>query len=425
MRSSRALGALKYRNFRFFWFGQVISLIGYWMQVTALSWLVWRLTRSGTVLGAVAFAANLPVLLLGYYSGLLVDRCDRRRLVFWAQVVDMALAFVAAWLTYTGSIRVWHIVGLSMLGGLNHTIEIPARQTFFMDMVGRDDLMSAIALNSAAFNVSRVIGPTIAGLCLGTITEAGCFFVNGVSFLALIGALAAMDFPSTRATNPPHVQTGPWAGLRYIGQHSEMRTLLATIAVTNLLIAPFTTHLLPVFIDQILGRKADALGLYIASFGFGALTGGFVTASRERSALSPRLAMRGLVGFSLAILCLSFAPGFWAGLVLLMITGYMMITQTSTTNNYLQSHAPDGLRGRIVAAYTTTFVGLLPIGCLILGRACDLIGIRSTMRIGSVTCLVWALVRHQGLPEESAQDPDEPPSPSEVQTPPESSLEIP
>ncbi|MBI4860899.1 MAG: MFS transporter [Candidatus Riflebacteria bacterium] len=393
----RAFAAFQHRTFLIFWLGQLGSLIGSWMQITALSWLVYRLTHSAWVLGTVALAGNLPVLLLGYLAGSLVDRGDRLRLILWAQAAEMVLAFVTAGLTYCGAIQVWHIMVLSVLAGVLHAVEVPARQTFFMDLVGREHLMSAIALNSVAFNLARVIGPTIAGLLLFWITEAGCFLLNGLSFLAVIGSLLAIASRVRTTRSEPAARGGPWDGLRHIFRHPEMRSLLIMVATANLLCTPFFTHLLPVYVGKVLGEGADTLGLFTASFGLGALLGGLATASRDPGTLSAILAVQGFAAMSLTVSCLAFFPGYYSGMVLLVFTGVAMLTQMATTNNYLQTRAPDDLRGRIVAAYTTTFIGLMPFGSLFMGWIADRIGVRSAIMLGSLICFASAVAHYWRL----------------------------
>ena len=392
----RALAALSHRDFRNFWFGQVISLVGTWMHQTAMAWLVWRLTHQATLLGVMAFAGNLPVLLLGFPAGALVDRFERRRLVLVAQVFEMVLAFLTAWLAWSGAVQVWHLVVIAVLLGTSTAIEVPARQTLLMDLVGREHLMSAIALNSASFSGSRVIGPALAGLLLSRITEAGCFLVNGFSFLGALLALAAMR-PGGNAGGRMSAALAPWDGLRYVRSRPEMVTLITMVGAANLFGIPYT-QMLPVFVGKVLGLKEDALGFFQAAVGVGALSGVMLAASRDPRELHPRLAAHGFLGFSLALCAFALFPGYHRGLVLLALLGFAGSTQMSTTNNYLQTQAPDALRGRVVALYTTTFIGLYPIGCLAMGSAADHFGVQVTVGTGATVCGLIAFAASRTLP---------------------------
>ena len=402
--SSGAFAALGVREFRFFWIGMVVSLVGTMLHQTALNWLVWRLTHSALLLGLVGFAGNLPVLLFGLFAGTLIDRYDRRQLVMLAQIADMLLAFGCAWLTWAGIIRIEHILAIAFAGGLLHVVEVPARQTFLMDLVGRRHLMSAIALNSAAFNAARVFGPALAAVFLATISEAGCFFLNGLSFLALIAALAAIRPASGAAAHASRVapEGGALDGLRFIAAHPGMRNLLLMVVTANLFAVPYH-QMLPMFIEHELHGGARELGVFSACFGLGAMTGGLFAASRDRTGLSPRLAGRAAQFFCGALFLMACFPGHLLGMALALVMGLAMVTQMATTNNYLQCHAPDGLRGRIVACYTTTVIGCFPIGCLLMGFLADRLGVRAALGLGGLIGLTNALLMFPRLSDSPGQ----------------------
>ena len=392
----RALAALGHRDFRRFWFGQVVSLVGGWMHQTAMAWLVWRLTHDAALLGVMGFVGNVPVLLLGFPAGAMVDRFERRRLVLIAQSFEMVLALFTAWLAWSGHVQVWHLVVIAGLFGTSTAIEVPARQTLLMDLVGREHLLSAIALNSASFSTSRVIGPALAGLLLSRITEAGCFLINGLSFLGALLALASMK-PAGGAGGRMAAAYAPWDGLRYVRRRPEMVALIAQVGAANLFGLPYT-QFLPVFVGGVLGLREDTLGMFQASVGCGALLAVLVAASRDPSTLTPRLASRGFLGFAVALCLFALYPGYLRGCLLLMVIGFCGSTQMATTNNYLQTQAPEALRGRVVALYTTTFIGLFPLGCLALGQVARRAGVQLTVACGAIVCAMIATALLHRLP---------------------------
>jgi MFS family permease len=434
-RAARAFAALRHRSFRLFWAGQLVSLTGGWMHQTALQWLVFRLTGSAASLGLVGFAANIPVLVLGFPSGVLVDRLDRRRIVLWSMVGQMALALLIAWLTFSGLVRFEHVIVLAVAVGVLSALEVPARQTLFMDLVGRADLMSAIALNSTAFAATRVVGPSLAGLLLSRISEGACFLVNGVSFLAIVLALVAIGRMPARERSerpcgkdpqhpppeaapsgapPPAGLTGAteategvgsgglWEGVRHVAAQPVMRRLILMVALANLCAIPYI-QLLPVYVARVLHRGPEVLGLFSGCVGLGALAGGLLAASRPRSGLSPRLAWRGFLGLSVFLLGFAVSGGLASGMALLAAIGFSVATQMATTNNYLQVHAPERLRGRVVAVYTTTFIGLFPIGSLALGWLAEAHGVQAALASGALACLIAALAVYPTLPAAPAQ----------------------
>lgn len=400
----RALAALSHRDFRHFWIGQVVSLVGGWMHQTAMAWLVWRLTHSEVLLGVMGFAGNLPVLLLGFPAGALIDRVERRQLVLIAQTFEMCLALLTAWLAYTGHVQVWHLITIAVLMGTSTAVEVPARQTLLMDLVGREDLLSAIALNSAAFSASRVVGPALAGIFLSQITEAGCFLINGVSFMVPILALLSMK-PQGGAGGRMAAAFAPWDGVRYVRTRPEMAALVAMVGAANVFGIPYT-QFLPVFVGKVLKLQEDSLGFFQASLGCGALLAVLTAASRDPRQLTPRLAARGFLAFGTLLCLFAVYPGFTQGCILLMLTGFAWSTQTATTNNYLQTQTPDALRGRVVAVYTTTFIGLFPIGCLIMGHIADRIGVQLTVACGALVCTMVATALLPWLPPEVPAPPD-------------------
>jgi MFS family permease len=393
---SRTFAALKHRGYRLFLTGQIISLVGTWIHQTALSWLVYRLTGSAAILGLIGFVGNIPVLILGLFAGALVDRHDRKRIVLMAQIGEMFIAATTCFLTWHGLIQVWHIIGLALLMGIFTAVEVPARQTLFMDLVGREDLPSAIGLNSAAYNTARVVGPVTAGLMVDTFGEAVCFLIDALTFVAVIIALLMIeDLPPPRIL-PHGTPLAPFDGLRYIFARREMATSLAMIALANLLAIPFH-QLLPAFVSRVMNGTSKTLGRYSAAIGVGALIGGLLVATVPPERLSPRVAGKGLLVYSASLCCVALYHYQPVNIALLVLAGLALITQTGTTNNYLQSRAPEMLRGRIVASFTTTFIGLYPIGCLMMGHAADYFGIAHAVAGATALCFVSTLLLYPFL----------------------------
>jgi len=393
-----ALRALRHRNFRLFFGGQLASLIGTWMQNIAQSWLVYRLTGSSLLLGAVGFAGQIPVFLVAPIGGATADRNNRHRLVIATQVASMLLAFVLAGLTLGGKVQVWHVFVLAALLGVVNSFDIPARQSFLVDMVGRDDLMNAIALNSAMFNGARIIGPAIAGVLVASIGEGWCFFVNAVSYLAVIIGLFMMRVEAPRrlaADGPPlqHIIEG----FRFVRRTGPIRTLLLLLGLVSVAAMPYSV-LMPVFADRILNGGARGLGILMGATGIGALLGALTLASRS--------GLRGLGlwiawscgGFGASLILFALSRHFWLSTALLIPVGFCMMIDLSASNTLIQAIVPDELRGRIMAAYSMMLMGMGPFGALLAGALADRIGAPVTVALGAVACVGGAILFATRLP---------------------------
>lgn len=400
---SGAFRALRHRNFRLFFAGQLISLIGTWMQSVAQAWLVYRLTGSPVLLGTVAFVSQVPVFFLATVGGIVADRHPKRRVVVATQTVSMLLAFLLAGLTLTHLVQVWHIIVLASLLGVVNAFDIPARQAFFVEIVGKEDLQSAIGLNSSIFNGARIIGPTIAGILVATIHEGWCFFINGLSFVAVIVALLMMQVeepktsPGTRKALHEALE-----GFRYALGSPTIFSLLLLVGLVSIVGVPYTV-LMPIFADRILHGGARALGLLMGATGVGAVMGALTLAMRRGVRGLGRLAAVAAGGFGASLVLFSFSHWLALSMILLIPVGYFVMLQMAATNTLLQSMSPDHLRGRIMALYSMMFMGMMPVGSLGAGFAADRLGAARTLALGGAACVAGAFVFARRLPSLRAE----------------------
>lgn len=392
MKLPATLRALQYRNFQLFFSGQLISLIGTWMQNVAQAWLVYRLTGSSVLLGAIGFAGQIPVFLFSPAAGIVADRRSRHRVVIATQCASMLLAFALAALTLTHTVKIWHIFALSALLGFVNAFDIPARQAFIVEMVGKGDLMNAIALNSSMFNASRVVGPAIAGILVANIGEGWCFFANAVSYIAVIIGLLVM--PVERRAPAP--QTGsPLAhiaeGFRFVTHNTPVHALLMLLGVVSLTGMPYAV-LMPIFADRILHGGATALGWLMGASGVGALAGALLLASRrDLKGLGMWVAVSA-AGFGAGLTAFSLSRSFWLSAVILVPVGFAMMIEMGSSNTLIQSMVPDELRGRVMSVYSMMFMGMAPIGSLLAGAAAGRIGAPWTVAVGGIVCVCGAAV---------------------------------
>jgi MFS family permease len=392
------LRALRYRNFRLFFGGQIISLVGTWMQTIAQSWLVYRMTGSAALLGAVGFASQIPVFLLSPAGGIAADRYSRRNIVVATQISAMALASILAALTLFGRVRIWHIFVLSALMGVVNSFDIPARQAFLVEMVGRGDLMNAIALNSSMFNASRVVGPAVAGILVATIGEGWCFFANAVSYSAVIAGLLLMTVERRQPTQTPASPLENLAeGFRFVIANQPVRAILLLLGVVSITGMPYSV-LMPVFADQILHGGAKALGWLSAVTGIGAISAALLLASRtDLKGMGPWVA-RSALGFGASLLAFSCSRSLWLSALLLVPVGYSMMLEMGCSNTLLQTMSPDRLRGRVMAVYSMMFMGMAPVGSLLAGAAASRFGAPVTVGAAGAICMAAALLFHFQLP---------------------------
>jgi len=390
MKLPATLRALGYRNFQLFFGGQLISLIGTWMQNIAQAWLVYRLTGSSVLLGAVSFAGQIPVFFLAPLGGIVADRFSRRRVVIGTQTGSMLLAFALAALTLTRTVQVWHIFVLASLLGVVNAFDIPARQSFYVEMVGKADLMNAIALNSSMFNASRVIGPAIAGITVAVIGEGWCFFANAVSYIAVIIGLLLMNMEARSRGGPAKSPLADLVeGFRFVIGNIPVHAILMLLGVVSFAGMPYTV-LMPIYADRILHGGARALGGLMGCAGIGALAGALRLASRTKLKGLGRWPPVASFAFGATLIAFAWARVFWLSAAVLVPVGYSMMIEMAATNTLLQSMVPDELRGRVMAVYSMVFMGMAPFGALVAGLAAARIGAPWTVTASGVVCMVVA-----------------------------------
>jgi MFS family permease len=392
--SERASGAggtfraLRHRNFQLFFSGQIISLVGTWMQTVAQSWLIYRLTGSGALLGLLGFVGQMPIFVLSPLAGLVADRWPRQKVVIATQTASMSLAFILAALTMTHHILVWEIIVLATLLGIINAFDVPARQSFLIEMVGREDLLNAIALNSSMFNGARVAGPAIAGILVALVGEGWCFLLNGISYLAVIAGLFLM-----RIQKLPPVQDGVSPleklreGIRFARQTKPIRTILTLVALVSFMALPYTV-LMPIFAVKILHGGASAYGALMGAVGVGAMFGALALAMRQQLRGLGNIVAFSATGLGASLVLFSASHWYWVSMVILAISGFTMMMQFTASNTLIQAMVPDQLRGRVMSLYAMMFLGMTPFGSLLAGALADHIGAPVTVALGGlVSCL--------------------------------------
>ncbi len=392
-----ALRALRYRNYRLFFSGQLISLIGTWMQTVAQSWLVYRLTGQAAMLGLVAFSGQIPVFLLATLGGMAADRLRAHTLIVITQSSSLVLTLILALLTLTGHVHIWHIVAISLLLGVVNAFDIPARQVFVAQTVDRPDLMNAIALNSSMFNGARIIGPAVAGLLVASVGEGWCFLINSVSYVAVITGLLVMRLDAAHTRRAPAGEHSILEGFRFILGAHPVRDLLVLLGLMSLMGMPYSV-LMPIFADQILHGGAKALGLLMGISGVGALAGAFSLAlKRSPKGLGHWIAACAM-GFGAALIAFSLSRNLLFSVLIMLPLGYTFMVQMASTNTLIQMMIPDALRGRVMSVYSMMFMGMAPIGALLGGTLAHRLGAPLTVALGGGGCLAAGLVFALRLP---------------------------
>jgi MFS family permease len=389
---STRFGALRHRNFQLFIAGQLVSLIGTWMQSTAQLWLVYKLTNSAALLGVFGFANQIPILVLASVGGYVGDRYNRHLGVIWTQTASMILAFTLAALTFKHLLQVWHLILIAFLVGIVNAFDVPIRQAFLVQMVGKEDLPNAIALNSSMFNSARVIGPPIAGFVIAYVHEGWCFFLNGLSFLAVIVALLAMRIP--KFERKP-VQGSPvrnfLEGFRYAMKDMPTRSALLLLSVLSLFGLQYSVFL-PVFARDVLHHGALGFSVLLSTAGVGAALGALQFASRTNfTGMARWIAMMSVI-CSVCLIVFSESHVFWLSASVLFVVGFAATSLMAATNTTVQNRVPDELRGRVMAVYATMFMGVQPIGSLIAGGVAKHIGAPRTLLVFGVIVLLASLV---------------------------------
>jgi MFS family permease len=392
------LRALKHRNFQLFFGGQLISLIGTWMQNVAQSWLVYKLTGSSLLLGSVGFASQFPVFLASPLGGIAADRYNRQRVVIGTQIASMILAFILAGFTLANRITVAEIFILAALLGIVNAFDIPGRQAFLVEMVGKDDLINAIALNSSMFNGARIIGPAIAGILVAKIGEGWCFFANGISYIAVIIGLLLMRVQARHEFPEGSPLEHILEGFRFVRNTAPIRALLLLLGLVSLVAMPYTV-LMPIFADRILHGGARGLGILMGATGVGALLGALTLATRTGVYGLGRWVSFSCAGFGISLIVFAVSRNFWLSTVLLVPVGFCMMLQMSSSNTLIQAMVPDVLRGRVMSVYSMMFMGMAPFGALLGGLVADALGAPLAVNIGAVAALGGAVIFGLRLPK--------------------------
>ena len=385
--------SMKYRNYRLFYIGQGISLTGTWMQLIALSWLVYRMTNSALLLGLVGFAGQIPTFLLAPIAGVVADRYNRRRILIITQALAMIQAFILTGLVLSGNIAVWHIVVLSAILGLVNSFDIPVRHSFVVEMIdNRKDLGNAIALNSSLFNAARLIGPSIAGVLIALAGEGVCFLINAISYIAVISTLAAIRVPCRKSDIPhKHIFHELKEGFVYAFNFTPIKTILSILALVSLMGVPYQV-LMPVFVRDIFCRGPETLGFLMALSGAGALAGAIYLAARNSVAGLTRIIAFSSGIFGIGVMLFGVSTKILFSMPLLFIVGFAMMVQMAASNTILQSVVEEDKRGRVMSLYTMAFMGTVPLGSLMAGGLADKIGAPYTLLIGGACCVIGAFL---------------------------------
>jgi len=392
------LPALQYRNYRLFFGGQGISLIGTWMQRIAMWWLVYRLTNSPFLLGVVGFTGQIPIFLLTPFAGVLADRMNRQRVLVVTQTLAMIQALILALLVLAGAIAVWHIIFLSIFLGLIDAFDMPVRQSFMVEIVQTKDLGNAIALNSSIVNSAQLLGPSIAGILIAAMGEGVCFLLNAISYLFVIVSLLAMKITLKKMeTQNTHVLQGIREGFSYAFGFMPIRSILLLLALVSLIGMPFRV-VMPIFARDILHGGPHTLGFLMGSSGLGALGGSIYLASRKSVlGLEKWIALAASV-FGIGLIAFSLSRVFWLSLFLILLASFGVMVQFASSNTVLQTIVDEDKRGRVMSFYAMALRGMAPFGSLLAGGLAGKIGAPNTLMIGGVSCFLFALVFARKLP---------------------------
>lgn len=390
--------ALRHRNYRIYFTGLFISFIGTWMQTVAQSWLVYRLSGSAWMLGLVGFAGQVPVFLFAPFAGVIADRHNRRRIIIITQTLAMAQSLLLAALTLSGRITVGGVLALALVNGVINSFDMPTRQSFVAELVGRQDLMNAIALNSSMINSARIIGPAIAGIVVATLGEGLCFLLNGLSYIAVIAGLFAIKVTAaTTAERGGSVLGDLKEGFHFVARTRPIAALLLLVAFVSIAGMPYIV-LMPIFADRVLGGGAGALGLLLGGAGVGALGGALSLASRDRVRGLGRVVAISVAVFGTMLMLFSLSRSLALSTILLVPIGFTLILQMSASNTLLQAMVPDRLRGRTMSFYSMSLMGMAPFGSLLAGAVAASLGAPATVAGGGALCLAAAVLFSLKLP---------------------------
>lgn len=400
LRVNTIFRSLRHRNYRLFFSGQSISLIGTWMQRIALPWVVYRMTDSEVLLGVVSFAGSIPSFILAPFAGVLIDRWSRYRVMLVTQVISMIQAGVLAWLSLSGGLDIWNIIALSLVLGVINTFDMPARHSFVVNMVnGKEDIGNAIALNSMMFNGARLIGPSVAGIVLAAVGEGACFLINAVSYVFVIASLMMMNVTETREKKERTPMFRELKeGLDYTFGFAPIKHIIFLLGLVSFMGASYTV-LMPVYAKEVLGGDSHTYGFLMGMAGAGALLGAIYLASRDTVLRLGRLIPAAAALLSAGLIALALTSSFFISLLLIFFTGLGMMAHTAASNTILQTIADEDKRGRVMSFYTMALMGTAPFGSLLAGWMAKVLGTPWTILIGGAVCLLGALVFYRRLPE--------------------------
>jgi MFS family permease len=398
--SKNTFRALKSRNYRLFFFGQGISLIGTWMQGIAIGWLVYRLTNSPLMLGVVGFSGQIFTFAFAPFAGVAADRFDRKNAQYVTQSLSMIQALILAALVLTGTIQVWHLIVLSAALGIINAFDIPIRQAFVVEMVEhKEDLSNAIALNSSMVNGARLLGPAIAGIIIALMGEGLCFLLNGLSYIAVLLSLFMMKIKQKPlVVHKTHPLIELKEGMLYAFGNMPIRSILLLLSLVSLIGMPYAL-LMPVFARDLLHGGPQTLGFLVGASGFGALIGALFLASRKSVVGLEKLLVAASMLFGIALIVFSYSSLLWLSMLVLFFAGFGMIVNMASSNTILQTVVEDNMRGRVMSLYTMAFVGMAPFGSLYAGFASTHIGPRMAVTLGGVGCIIGAGLFSIILPE--------------------------
>jgi MFS family permease len=388
---SRAWRSLRHRNFRLYFSGQSISLIGTWMTRLATSWLVYRLTGSAFLLGVVGFAGQIPTFLFAPFAGVLVDRLDRRQVLIVTQVLAMAQSLALAFLTLARHINIQEIIWLSAFQGLINAFDMPARQAFLVQMVeDKQDLGNAIAINSSMVNLARLVGPSLAGAVIAISGEGACFLIDGLSYIAVIASLVAMRLtPVVMKVTKDSMLVQLKEGWAYVSGFAPVRTILLLFAIVSLMGWPFTV-LMPIFAGKILKGGPHTLGFLMGALGIGALASAVSLALRKSVLGLGKMIPISTATLGVGLICFGASRILWLSLLLMLLCGFGMMQQMAASNTIIQTIVDDDKRGRVMSFYAMAFVGMAPFGSLLAGVLANAIGAPFTVMLSGVCCIVGA-----------------------------------
>ena len=395
--------ALRHRNYRLFFWGQLVSLVGTWMQQTAMSWFVYQITNSKLLLGVVAAMGSAPMMLSSVWGGSLADRYPKRSILVATQAAQMICAFVLAAGVWAGFATPLFIIVIAALNGVAMGFDMPARQAFTVEMASREDLLNAISLNSSIVNGARVVGPSVAGLLIGWVGVAMCFFLNGVTFIAVIAGFLMMRVPPfQRPAHAVSVGEHAWNGIVYTMKHQRVRTILLLFLAVGVFGWSYAV-LMPAFARDVLNRGANGYGILMSASGTGAFIGALVVATYGHLFTPRALALGGIWVFSIALFALSLSRNFYVALACLLVAGFGMLLFFSTSNTVLQTIVPDEMRGRVMGVWSLVFGAMIPLGSLEVGAVAHFVGTPFALAFGAVICAVSALITLWAIRRREAQ----------------------